>query len=150
MSHTKKRILSFSLLFLFGIIRLTLVSIAPSVNAQQPLVDGQIIFQEIGGTAYGQSAQPQDIRVTVVRIINVILGLLAIIFLVLVVVAGIKYMMSGGNQDKAGEALKWIKNAVLGLIITVFSWSISFFILLRLRAITRGDVNYINPSENIF
>lgn len=139
MKITKKRFFAF-ILSLSLITGLSLF-VHPQALAGN-LWDQQVGVQEIGDNAYGQS-EPEDVRVTVVKIINTVLLFLALIFLVLVLISGFKYMTAGGNEQKVSEALGYIKNATIGLVIVLMAWSISFALLVRLRAITTGQTSYL-------
>jgi hypothetical protein len=65
-------------------------------------------------------------------VINGILSLLGIIFIILVVTAGIKWMTAGGSQEKVKAATTTIQRSVIGLIIIAASWAIWNFILQNL------------------
>lgn len=101
------------------------------LSSQEGMADVQAVFGE-----------PEDIRVTIVKIINIILSVLGVLFVVLLVMAGFKYMTAAGNEDKVKEAVKQISQAVIGLIIILSAWGISFFILQRLAAAASGH-NYL-------
>jgi len=70
----------------------------------------------------------EDIRVIVARIINVFLGLLAVIALVLVLYGGFLWMTAGGDAEKVAKAKKVLVNAAIGLGIILTSWAITVFI----------------------
>ena len=74
-------------------------------------------------------------------IINVILGLVASIFIVLMIIAGFKWMTSAGNADQIKTAKATIINSVIGLAIILFSYAIVNFIF---TALIYGDVNNNN------
>jgi len=65
-------------------------------------------------------------------IVNVALSLLGIIFVVLIIVGGFKWMTAGGNENDVATATKYIKNSIVGLIIVLSSWAIWEFIIQRL------------------
>jgi len=44
------------------------------------------------------------------------------IVIILVIVAGIKYMTAGGDESKASEARRGIQNALIGLVIVVSAY----------------------------
>lgn len=137
----------------FFILSLITLSIAFFSGINIGLADGDVLspqdeFKKIGGHAFdiqSQTGEPHDIRITIARAINVILGLIATILLILTVIAGFKWMTAGGNQEQVGKAKSDLKNAFIGLIIILLSWSISWFILIRLQAITDGRTQYLNP-----
>ncbi len=77
-----------------------------------------------------------DPRTTVARLINVAMLFLGIIAVVLILVAGFKWMTAGGNEDKVGEAQKLMGAGVIGLVIILSAWGIANFILNRLMSAT--------------
>jgi hypothetical protein len=80
-----------------------------------------------------------DIRTIVARIIYVALGLLGTIFLVLIIYAGFLWMTSGGDEEKVNRAKNLIKNGVIGLIIILCSYAITYFVVTRLMGAIRGE-----------
>ncbi len=61
-------------------------------------------------------------------IIRAFLGLLGIIFIVMVVVAGYKYMNARGEEERVREATDMIRRAIIGLLIVVFAYAITYFV----------------------
>ncbi|MBI5732117.1 MAG: hypothetical protein HY982_02030 [Candidatus Magasanikbacteria bacterium] len=57
------------------------------------------------------------------------MGLLGVIFLALIVYAGFLWLTAGGDETKVKDAQKYMKNAVIGLIIVLASLGITAFIL---------------------
>jgi hypothetical protein len=55
-------------------------------------------------------------------------------------------MTAGGNEEQLKKAQKNLSNAVIGLVIILASWSISYFILRRMVAIATNEMNYLNPT----
>lgn len=105
---------------------------------------GQIGMTEIG-SAYGDNPETEDIRYKVVKIINLILSFLGILCLILIVFAGFKWMTAGGSEDQVKSAQAILKNAVIGLVIILLSWSVTIFIMARMNSIAKNDLNYLNP-----
>lgn len=62
-------------------------------------------------------------------IIQSFLGLLGVIFLLLIVYGGVIWMTAQGEEGKVEKAQKIIRNAIIGLIIVVSAYAISFFII---------------------
>ncbi|MFA6322752.1 MAG: pilin [Candidatus Buchananbacteria bacterium] len=71
----------------------------------------------------------QDIRVTVMNIVRVLLGFLGIIALVLVIYAGYLWMSSVGNEEKITQAKAILRNAAIGLVIIFSAFAIVSFII---------------------
>jgi len=100
------------------------------------------------GVEFGEATGlgSQDIRVTIMQIVRVILGLLGIIAIVLLVYGGFVWMTSGGSEEKIGQAKKIITNTVIGLIIILTSFALATFIINSLLGAT-GAVEECNPNE---
>ncbi len=78
-----------------------------------------------------------DVRTTAARIINVALGFLGIIAVIIVLVGGFKYMISGGNEEKTNEAKQLIISGIIGLAIILSAWAITSFVISRLLTATQ-------------
>jgi len=68
----------------------------------------------------------------VATIIQVVLGLLGTIFVILMIYAGILWMTAGGNDTQVKKAQNIIQRAVIGLIIVVLAYAITYFIFQNL------------------
>ncbi len=90
------------------------------------------------GEAYGEGEQPTDLRMIIIRIINVFLGLLGIIFVVLVIFAGYRWMTAAGNEDKVRQAKEQLLTGIIGLAIILAAYGITQFVSGRLIYVTTG------------
>lgn len=61
-------------------------------------------------------------------VISAFLGLLGIIFIVLIIYSGYNWMMAGGSEEKVTLAKDTLTRAVIGLIIIVAAYSITYFV----------------------
>ena len=78
----------------------------------------------------GQVNLPQtDIRVFIVRLINISLSLIGIILVGLVTYGGWLWMTSEGDPQKINQAKAMFKNATIGLLIVLSAFAIVNFIL---------------------
>lgn len=57
------------------------------------------------------------------------LSLLGIVFVVLIIIGGYKWLTAGGDEKDVTTALSYIKRAVIGLIIIISAWAIWAFII---------------------
>jgi uncharacterized membrane protein len=137
MSITKKRLLSFIFLTVFAL--LAVHSSLPAL-ADDSLVNSQAGLNEIGRT-FGNTA-PADIRLTMARIISVVLGFLGITFLILAILAGFQYMTSEGNEEKTKEAMTMLRNAIIGLIIVLASWILTRYSIIILGKAVNNAIDY--------
>ncbi len=135
---TKKHIFSFIFLAAFGLVQLAMFSLTTQpVRADDTLFNSQVGVNEIG-QVYGNNKT--DVRVIVGKLITVILGFLAAIFLVLIIYAGFRYMTAAGNEDQTKKAVAQIRDAVIGLLIVLAAWAITYFIL---RILSRSVNNMV-------
>lgn len=101
-------------------------------NLGNPFTYGQGIMKTVGTEATGSAAEPVSLPVIIGRIINIALSLLGLVFLGLALYAGFKWMTAQGDSKGVDEAKDTLKNAVIGIIITVAAYSLSSFIMSQL------------------
>lgn len=77
-----------------------------------------------------------DIRETIASIIKVAMGLLGIVAVVIILIGGFTWMTAGGNEEKVGEAKKWIFAGVIGLAIILSAYALATFVINSLTAAT--------------
>ncbi len=111
-------------------------TVAPAAYAQDPCDD---ISGGIGGGA--DCAQPDSgatslfgesgIFKTVVNILLFIVGAIAVIMLV---IGGIRYVVSGGDQSAVTSAKNTILYAIVGIIVAFLAWAAVDFVVTQLDA----------------
>jgi amino acid transporter len=144
-----KNILFISILFLGFSIQPDLAGDPSPTPDQQPSYWDMQVGMDVIGSSFGEEVgQVTDVRIRVVRIINVALTILGLLLVVLIIFAGFRWMTAGGNEDTVKNAQGILKNAIIGLIIIILAWSISRFILIRLEKITTNQPDYLNPQPN--
>jgi len=67
-------------------------------------------------------------------VIQVVLGLIGAAFFILFVYGGFLWMTARGNDEQIKKAKKLITNAVIGLVIIILAYSISYFIINALES----------------
>ena len=60
------------------------------------------------------------------------LGLLGIIFLIIMVFAGYRWMTASGNEESVKTSKQMITRAIIGLIIILMAYAITYFIFNQL------------------
>lgn len=136
MKISKKKIFSFALLLSFATLFFIFGGGIPEIQAQSRMNETDLYRNQTGiseiGAVYG-GRQPEDIRIVATKIIQWALGFLALIFLVLIIFAGFKWMTSGGNEEEVKKAQALMKNAVIGLIIILAAWSLTYYLITVFR-----------------
>jgi len=70
-----------------------------------------------------------DLRDTIRRLLNVILGFLGIITVVMVIYGGFIWLTAAGNEDAVGKGRHTLLWAALGAILIGIAWTVSSYIL---------------------
>jgi uncharacterized membrane protein len=139
---TRKHVFSFIFLSIFSAIQLISFStyVAPA-RADDSLFNSQVGVNEIAPVYGNDQTNKTDIRTTIGKLIKGVLGFLAIIFLVLTIIAGFRYMTAAGNEEQTKKSVAQIRDAVIGLVIILAAWAISTF---ALRFVSRAVNNSVN------
>ncbi len=82
----------------------------------------------------------KSLDTAIVDIINLALGFLGLIAVVVILIGGFKWMTAGGNDEKVGEARKWIFSGIIGLAIILSAWAISKFVIDQLALATESGI----------
>lgn len=86
----------------------------------------------------------------VATVIQAFLGLLGIIFIILILYAGYNWMTAAGEEEKINKAKDTIRRAIIGLIIIIAAYSITYFVFSNLEwsggGSTGGSTG--SPSKN--
>jgi len=133
-----KKSLSAQLTGLASIFIFSLSMFLPTITTAQFSPSEQKGLSTIGQTAYETSEQPRDIRLIVGSVIKTVLSLIGFILVVLMIISGIQYMTAAGNKTGVENAVKRIKNALIGLIIILVAYAATFFIIQQLTLATAG------------
>lgn len=78
-------------------------------------------------TRSGQGAL--TVEVIISRIVQVALALVGIIFLILMIYGGYMWMTAHGNEEQVTKAKSLITAAIIGLIIVVSAYAITYFVV---------------------
>lgn len=66
------------------------------------------------------------------RIVNTIIFLVGSVAVIMIVVGGLRYVLSGGDSSAVNGAKNTLLYAVVGLVVTVMSYAIVNFVLSRI------------------
>lgn len=117
-----KKVLSFFILLI-----ISLFFISQTASAQ--LLTNTTGLQQMTNTvATTGGLGSVSIGFLIARIIQVALGLLAIIFLILMIIAGFRWMTAGGNDEQVKKSTGTIKTAIIGLIVILAAYAITYFV----------------------
>lgn len=84
------------------------------------------------GQGAGYDTAKTDPTSMVSDVIKVGLSLLGVLFLILMIYGGYLWMTASGNEQQVEKAKDLIKAAIIGLVIVVSAYAISYFVMSRL------------------
>ncbi len=88
-------------------------------------------LKEVGEKAYGvePGAEPKSIAEIVGGIISAFLTLLGVIAVILILYGGYLWMTARGKEERVTKAKDTLEAAVIGLIIILTAYTISYFVI---------------------
>jgi len=124
-----KRNFLFIFLFIFLSCSLLVFLNICTVEAQSGFDKFTEGYEKTGEKAgYTESELDKDLTQVIGKFINALLTFLGIIFLLLMIYGGYVWMLSRGNEKETEKAKNIIRNALIGLLVVVGAYSITFFV----------------------
>lgn len=80
-----------------------------------------------------------DLATIISILIKSVLGFLGVVFLVLTILAGFKWMTSAGNEEDIKKAQSSLKNSIIGLIIVLTAYAITYSVFNYLPFASNGS-----------
>lgn len=108
-------------------------------NAQKSLKDdlnGKLINVSSSAQYKLNITQDTTLAASIGKIISYILSMLGIIFLVLLVYGGFIWMLARGDSEEVNKSKDIIINAVIGIIIVLMSYAITYYVVAKLASTT--------------
>lgn len=98
-----------------------------------------------GNCATGES----DVSNAVRNGVNILLTVVGIASVIMLVIGGLRYIVSGGDQAAITAAKNTIIYAVIGIIIAVFSYAIASFVFDRTSGDASSGGDTCNPNTEL-
>lgn len=90
-----------------------------------------------GGAGFNVQTRIGDIVSTTIQ---AFLGLLGVIFVILIISAGYNWMTSAGEEEKVNKAKDTIKRAIIGIIIIIGAYAITYFVFRNIQSVDRPAI----------
>ena len=87
------------------------------------------VSQYIDDAAGSANADTTDLSSTIGTIISFALGVIAVLCVVIIIVAGVTYATSQGNSEKVTKATHTILYGIVGLVVCLLAFAIVNFVL---------------------
>jgi len=114
-------------IFLKSFLSLFLVSVVLSffvINASLAANDYQL-GAFAGKAGYSITGTKAGLESSIQLVINVILSLTSILFLVLAVYAGVRWMTAQGNPEDVTKAQETLQAAIIGMVVVAMSYAVT-------------------------
>lgn len=103
--------------------------------------------KDFKGTAgFSESTDSKTLTASVAQLIKIFLGILGVIFVILILTAGYKWFMAGGDSKQIDEAKDRMTRAVIGLTIIISAYTITYFVFSQLD--TLGSIGDSSGSSS--
>ena len=68
------------------------------------------------------------------NIITALMSVLGLVFLIFMIYAGVTWLLAGGDEKKVEKSKAVIKQSIIGLVIVIAAYAISYFVLAALTS----------------
>ncbi|MBN1326017.1 hypothetical protein JW977_03515 [Candidatus Falkowbacteria bacterium] len=114
------------------IILIIVISLGILLSCQE--IQASKFLQGLTSTAtqvgYGETTTPQQYAASIIKVAFTLIG---IIFTILLIYGGYLYLTSQGDEKKVSSGKKTITTAVVGLVIIISGYSITYFVAKNLE-----------------
>ena len=119
------------------IITIIMLLIIPLFFVSAAQSDVILLLDDVAEKAqYSGGSDDTELAAYIGRIIQYILATLGVVFLTLLIFAGFTYMTARGDTEKVQEAKDIMEHVVVGLIIILMSYAVSFYIVNKVAKTT--------------
>ncbi len=103
-------------------------------------------LKEVGGPAYGVGEEePRDVTEIVGGVIKTALSIMGIVAAILIIYAGYVWMTARGKEERITKAKETLEAAVIGLIIIMAAYALTYFVVDRLMQATSTPATTPTP-----
>ena len=134
-------------IFLTAIVLLALS--APVFVSAQGLKDAGKFLDKVADPS--KTGLSKDLPTAIAAVIKTILALVGTIFLILTIYAGILWMTAAGEEDKVTKAKDIIRASIIGLVVIMSAYAITYFVTSRLGAAagTGNSASTLGCCQNV-
>lgn len=114
---------------IFGIFSLSLL-LSGAITGQIARADNLgDAFKIVDTVASSSGYRSTDFDTVIGNVIMTILSLVGMIFIVFIIYSGIVWMTAAGNEQKTEKSKNTIKHSVIGLVIVLGAYAITYFLI---------------------
>lgn len=123
-----------SILTIFFCFNFFIVSAGAAQNLNDAFGSNSPLDKAAGGAGYDPTKY--EVQPIIGAVIKTFLSILGIIFLILMIYSGYAWMTAHGDEQKVTKAKETITAAIIGLVIVLGAYAITFFVISKLTAST--------------
>ena len=106
-------------------IKKTIKYLVPAALFVLPLVvSAGLLSSTDCNSGLGQACNITDPKVLIKTVINILLSITGLVAVLFLIIGGVRYITSAGNEEQAEAGKKTMQNAIIGIIIVVLSFVI--------------------------
>lgn len=91
---------------------------------------------EVGNTAGYAAVTPDSALILIQALISAFLGVIGVLLLIYIIYAGYNWMTAQGEEEKVEKAKDTLKRAIVGVIIIIAAYAISYFVMSKIETNT--------------
>lgn len=115
---------SINLIFLSILLCLTLASSAQAAFLNQAKqADYNDTINNVSSSTYDKNITINDIAANVIQIV---LGVLGVVFMILIFIAGGSWMLANGNEERVQKSKRTIRHLLIGLVLVLGAYVITY------------------------
>lgn len=111
-----------------------LVLALPVFVSAQGLKGATGVLEQVGNPS--KTGLSSNLTDSVSAVIKAVLALVGTIFLILTIYAGILWMTARGNEEQVTKAVGIIKTSIIGLVVIMSAYAITYFVTSKLGGAT--------------
>lgn len=108
---------------------LSLSLVVPTVLAAESCSPSNGLLGGVSCTSSASGFVKTSVPATINNVINVMLAAVGVIAVIMIIVGGIRYALSGGDESGIKSAKGTITYAVVGLVVAIMAFAIVNFVL---------------------
>lgn len=119
------------------------VALAAPLALASARVAGALSLMDVFNGEYKGEGQPSSLfggaNAIIPRVINIMLFIVGILAVIMMIYGGIRYVLSGGDNNKVKDAKNTILYAIVGLVVAILGYAIVGWIVSILGSGGTGD-----------
>lgn len=100
----------------------------PAIASAQLLTDATNLAATTEAMTQRSTLGNMPLGTVIAFVIQGALALLSIVFIILMIIAGFRWMTAGGNEEDIKKASGTIRHALIGLIFILAAYAITYFV----------------------